>query len=231
VLAAVVRLLEATSIRVGNDEYARDNDSFGLTTLRNRHVRMHGATVRFRFKGKSGLWHSIEMNDRTIARIVRECQELPGYRLFQYVDEDGALCNVDSEDVNNYLREITGQDFSAKDFRTWNGTVLAARELNAAGPCSQERERKHNIADAIKRVARRLGNRPATCRKYYIHPAIIDAYCDSSLFEVMRQGIEQHEAYNGRGLTAEEYSVMVSITKFLEKATAVKRKPVLVRAA
>lgn len=220
-LAAVVRLLETTCIRVGNDEYARENDSFGLTTLRSRHVRSSGATLRFRFKGKSGLWHSIELNDRTVSRIVRQCQELPGYRLFQYIDEDGTPCNVDSEDVNHYLREITNQEFSAKDFRTWAGTVLAARELVAAGPSGSERETKHNVVEATRRVARRLGNRPATCRKYYIHPAIIDAYSDHSLFEVMRQGEEQHAVYNGSGLSPEEYSVMVLITKYLEKTTTV----------
>lgn len=219
VLAAVVRLLETTCIRVGNDEYARENDSFGLTTLRNRHVRSSGARLRFRFKGKSGLWHFIELNDRTISRIVRQCQELPGYRLFQYIDGDGTLCNVDSEDVNNYLREITRQDFSAKDFRTWSGTVLAARELVAAGPSRSEREAKHKVVEATRRVAQRLGNRPATCRKYYIHPAIIDAYSDHSLFETVRQGEEQDEAYNGRGLSPEEYAVMVLITKYLEKTT------------
>jgi len=201
VLAAMVRLLETTCIRVGNDEYARENDSFGLTTLRNRHVRSSGATLRFRFKGKSGLWHAIELNDRTVSRIVRQCQELPG-RLFQYIDEDGALCNVDSEDVNTYLREITGQEFSAKDFRT--GPEPFWLRANWLPPGDRAASAKlNNVVEATKRVAQRLGNRLATCRKYYIHPAIIDAFSDHSLFETMRQGEEQHAAYNGHGLSPE----------------------------
>ena len=216
VLAAVVRLLETTAIRVGNTEYARENGSFGLTTLRNRHVKISGGVMRFEFKGKSGLRHQIKLSDSTLARIVRQCQELPGYRLFQYVDEEGRLANVESGDVNEYLRSITGQEFTAKDFRTWVGTVLAARELAAAGPHRNQRDEKAKIVAAVKRVAAQLGNRPATCRKYYIHPAIMDAYADGSLFAVMRQGEEQQEAYRGRGLRPEEYSVMVLIAKHLE---------------
>jgi DNA topoisomerase I len=224
VLAALVRLLETTYIRVGNSEYARENASFGLTTLRNHHVRLWGGTLRFRFKGKSGLRHTIEISDRTVARIVRECQELPGYRLFQYVDAEGIARDVDSGDVNDYLREITGQEFSAKDFRTWAGTILAARELVAVGPSRSERDGKSKIVAAVKRVAQHLGNRPATCRKYYIHPAIINGYSDRTLFDVMRQGIEQQQAYNGRGLRPEEYSVMVLITKYLEQSRAAAGK-------
>lgn len=236
VLAAVVRLLETTYIRIGNEEYEKENASYGLTTLRNRHVRTSGGTVRFRFRGKSGLLHSVELNDRTVARIVRECQELPGYRLFQYIDADGNPCNLDSGDANNYLREITGEEFSAKDFRTWAGTVLAARELFIAGPCQTETERKRTVVAAIKRVAQQLGNRPATCRKFYIHPAILDAYADGSLFQVMKQGQKQEAAYNGRGLRPEEYSVMVLITRHLEKTGPAhilngRRKPLRAKAA
>jgi DNA topoisomerase I len=217
VLAAVVRLLETTYIRVGNTEYEKQNGSFGLTTMRNRHVRMSRDTLRFDFKGKSGLHHFIELHDRALAHVVRECQELPGYRLFQYVDKDGTICTVDSGDINNYLREITGQEFTAKDFRTWAGTVLATRALAEAGPHFNQKDEKGKTVEAVKQVARQLGNRPATCRKYYIHPAILDAYSDGSLFDVMRQGIAQQQAYKGRGLRPEEYSVMVLITKYLEK--------------
>ncbi len=230
VLAAVVRLLETTYIRVGNDEYAKENGSFGLTTMRNRHVRMSGSTLRFDFKGKSGLRHMIELTDPKLARVIRQCQELPGYRLFQYVDEDGSICSVGSEDVNEYLRRITGQEFTAKDFRTWAGTVLAARELVAVGRARTERESKSNIVAAIKGVARRLGNRPATCRKYYIHPAIIDAYSSETLFDAMRQGVEQDQVYRGRGLRPEEYSVMVLITKHLHEAPPAARHRAAIRA-
>uniref|UniRef100_Q02BW7 DNA topoisomerase n=1 Tax=Solibacter usitatus (strain Ellin6076) TaxID=234267 RepID=Q02BW7_SOLUE len=211
VLATVVRLLETTFIRVGNDEYARDNESFGLTTMRNRHVRIEGARLNFHFRGKSGQDHTIELTDRRLAKIVRECQDLPGYELFEYVDESGQVGRIDSCDVNEYIREITGQDFTAKDFRTWAGTVIAATELNACEKCDSETAVKRNIAAAVKNVARRLGNRPATCRKYYIHPAILDAYADGSLFARMEQGEQQNAAYGGLGLRPEEYCVMVLI--------------------
>jgi DNA topoisomerase I len=216
VLAAVVRLLETTHIRVGNAEYAKENESFGLTTLRNRHVQISQTTLHFEFKGKSGQWHLVEMTDRRLARIVRECQELPGYELFQYVDESGQRRAVDSADVNAYIREIAGAEFTAKDFRTWAGTVLAARELAAAGPCRNPTDGKRKMVAAIKSVARHLGNRPATCRKYYIHPAIFDAFSDRSLFTALSHGAEQEQAYNGKGLLAEEYAVMVIVAQYLE---------------
>ena len=211
VLATVVRLLETTFIRVGNDEYAKENDSFGLTTMRNRHVKIEGATLRFRFRGKSGQEHTIELTDRKLARILSQCMDLPGYELFEYLDENGEVRRIDSADVNAYLREITGQDFTAKDFRTWAGTVLAARELNAAGPAQSETAAKKAIVTAVKAVARQLGNRPATCRKYYIHPAVLDAYASGSLFGVMEQGEQQNAAYSGLGLRSEEYACMVII--------------------
>jgi DNA topoisomerase-1 len=213
VLATVVRLLETTFIRVGNDEYAKENDSFGLTTMRNRHVQIEGAKLMFRFRGKSGQEHAIQLTDRKLARIVRVCQDLPGYNLFEYIDESGEPCRIDSADVNRYLREITGQDFTAKDFRTWAGTVLAARELNAAGPAPSETAARKTVVAAIKTVARHLGNRPATCRKYYIHPAIPDAYTDGSLFAVMERGVQQDNAYAGLGLRPEEYACMVIIAE------------------
>ncbi|HZU26627.1 MAG TPA: DNA topoisomerase IB [Bryobacteraceae bacterium] len=186
VLATVVRLLERTCIRVGNDEYVRENGSFGLTTLRNKHVKIEGRTLRFHFKGKSGIVHDIELSDRRLAKIVRDCQCIPGHELFHYIDEDGTAYRIHSEDVNEYLREITGQDFTAKDFRTWNGTGQAALELEALGACDCDTQAKKNIVAAIKSVAERLGNRPATCRKYYVHPAVLDAYTEGTLLDLLR---------------------------------------------
>ena len=217
VLATVVKLLETTYIRVGNEEYARDNESFGLTTMKDRHVRIAGAQLQFQFKGKSGQKHLIALTDRRLARIVKQCRDLPGYELFQYVDANGATHRIGSGDVNTYIRRFTGQDFTAKDFRTWAGTLLAARELDAAGPAASATAAKRAIVAAVKTVARQLGNRPATCRKYYVHPAIFDAYTDGSLFETMAQGREENAAYEGRGLRPEEYAVMVIIAKHQER--------------
>lgn len=223
VLAAVVRLLETTCVRIGNTEYAKENDSFGLTTLRNHHARILGGAVRFEFKGKSGQRHRVELTDPKLARIIGECQELPGHQLFEYVDREGNLCALGSSDVNGYLREITGHPFTAKDFRTWAGTVAAARELASEGPTRSQTELKRKTAAAVKRVSQQLGNRPAACRKYYIHPAILDAYADGSLFQAMEQGVEQQAAYNGRGLLPEEYSVLVLIAKSMEEKSALKQ--------
>jgi len=181
VLATVVQLLEKSLIRVGNDEYAKANRSFGLTTLRNKHVDVKGSTLKFEFRGKSGVLHSVDVNDRRLARIVKQCRDLPGQELFQYVDEDGRHQDVTSQDVNAYLKELTGQDFTAKDFRTWSGTVLAAaalRELDEAGSAAQA---KKNVLQAIEAVAGMLGNTRAVCRKSYIHPAIIDSYMEGSM--------------------------------------------------
>jgi DNA topoisomerase I len=217
VLATVVRLLETSFIRVGNDEYAKENDSFGLTTMKDRHVRFAGAKLLFHFRGKSGQEHSIELTDLRLARIVKQCRDLPGYELFQYVDESGAVCAVDSADVNQYIRDIAGHDFTAKDFRTWAGTVLSVRELCGAEPCSNEKAVKRTVVNAVKCVARQLGNRSATCRKYYIHPAITDAFADGSLFSAMQQGEQQQTAYNGLGLRPEEYCVLVVVAAHQEK--------------
>jgi DNA topoisomerase-1 len=217
VLAAVVRLLETTFVRVGNEEYAQENDSFGITTLHNRHARVDGATLRLRFRGKSGLTHEVSLTDRRLARIVRQCRDLPGYELFQYLDENGEPCKVDSADVNSYLREIAGEDFSAKDFRTLAGTVLAARELAACGPCRNPRHAAKNVVAACRRVAEKLGNRPATCRKYYIHPAVIEAYSDGQLFPAVERGREQQQTYNGKGMPAEEYTVLVLLAGYQEQ--------------
>ncbi|HUJ00854.1 MAG TPA: DNA topoisomerase IB [Usitatibacter sp.] len=176
VIATVIRLLDRTLIRVGNDEYARQNRSFGLTTLRRRHVEVKGTTLRFSFRGKSGIEHDVSITDRRIARIVQRCQDLPGIELFQYVDAFGKRQAVSSDDVNERLRELSGRDVTAKDFRTWGGTMHAALALRAMGPAASRREADRNIVRAIDSVAARLGNTRAVCRKYYVHPAILEAY-------------------------------------------------------
>ena len=177
VLATVVRLLETTRIRVGNEEYARTNDSFGLTTLRTRQVRVQGSTLFFQFRGKSGVHHRVALSDRKLAGIVSHMRDLPGYELFQYLDEAGETRAVDAADVNDYLQAIAGEEFTSKDFRTWAGTVLAAQELHQS--------RSNQLSQAIARVAQQLGNTPAVCRKCYIHPAVIDAYLEGSLSATM----------------------------------------------
>jgi DNA topoisomerase-1 len=176
VLGAVVQLLEKTLIRIGNDEYARANQSFGLTTLRDKHAKVTGANVRFEFRGKSGIAHCVDLHDARLARIVKKCRDLPGHELFQYVDGAGRRQTIDSADVNAYLRDMCGDSFTAKDFRTWAGTVLAARALSEMSRFASEREAKRQIVRAIKCVATQLGNTQAVCRKSYIHPAIFDAY-------------------------------------------------------
>jgi DNA topoisomerase-1 len=181
ILAAIVRLLETSYIRIGNEEYAEENGSFGLTTLRNQHVRILGEVLEFRFLGKSGQNHAIKLHDRKLARLVRQCRDLPGSSLFQYLDEEGNPQHIESGDVNDYLREITGGDYTAKDFRTWGGTCLAANFL--AEKCGQAESgaAKTTLVDVVKNVAAKLGNRPATCRKYYIHPAVMDCYLSGNL--------------------------------------------------
>jgi DNA topoisomerase-1 len=191
VLAAVVRLLELTLIRVGNDEYARLNKSFGLTTLRNRHARIQGTRVRFRFRGKSGQQHEVGLRDRRLAGVVRRCQELPGQELFQYVGDDGEVRDVASEDVNDYLREIAGADFSAKDFRTWAGTVLAYRALRALQPADSPTDARRNVVAAIRETAGRLGNTPAVARKSYVHPAVLEAYMDGRVGGALVEAAEE----------------------------------------
>ncbi|HEX3701125.1 MAG TPA: DNA topoisomerase IB [Phenylobacterium sp.] len=181
VLAAVVRLMEITLIRVGNEEYARQNKSFGLTTLRDRHARVHGADAEFEFRGKSGKVHRTRFHDRRLARIVKACQDLPAQRLFQYVDDEGEPRSVESADVNAYLHEAMGEDFSAKDFRTWAGTVNAARALAMAPECASAAEAKRHIATCVKAVAGLLGNTAAVCRSAYIHPVVLQAYEQGTL--------------------------------------------------
>jgi DNA topoisomerase-1 len=205
VLAAVVRLLEETRIRVGNEEYRKENGSFGLTTLRNRHVEVIGSRVTFEFRGKSGKQHRVRITSLRLARIIKRCQELPGQELFRFRDEDGKVKGIESEDVNDYLREITGEDFTAKDFRTWAGTVLAARFFRETEPSDEEetRQTKKVVVRTIARVAAELGNTPAVCRKCYIHPAVITAYLDGSLGPV-----EQDSEADPYGLSAEEMALL-----------------------
>ena len=207
VLATVVRLLEKTLIRVGNDEYARSNRSYGLTTMRDGHVEVKGHRVRFSFRGKSGVEHEIDLNDRRLARIVRQCRDLPGYELFQYIDENGQRQTVGSEEVNAYLKGITGQDLTSKDFRTWAGTVLAAQLLREFEAFTSNAEAKRNILAAVEMVARRLGNTKAVCRKCYIHPAVFDAYMDGSMLETIAQRARKVSRAVDR-LTAGEAAVL-----------------------
>ena len=189
VLAAIVRLLELTLIRVGNDEYARLNRSFGLTTLRDRHASVRGSSVRFRFRGKSGRLHEVGLRDRRLAAIVRRCQDLPGQELFQYVGEDGEPVDIASDDVNDYLRSIA-PEVTAKDFRTWAGTVLAYRALRALDPPESDREATRNVVAAIRETAGLLGNTPAVCRKAYVHPVVVEAYLDGRLRGALLQAVE-----------------------------------------
>jgi DNA topoisomerase-1 len=214
VLAAVVRMLETTLIRVGNEEYARTNKHYGLTTLQDKHAKVIGGKVRFGFLGKSGVRHEVELEDPRIARIVRQSQELPGQELLQYVDDDGQVRDIGSGDVNDYLREITGQDFTAKDFRTWAGTVLAARALQELQEVDSQAKLKKNILRAVESVAMKLGNTRAVCRKCYIHPAVIDSYLDGSLLKHL--GGEVKKMIKPlRNLQPEEAAVLVLLQKRL----------------
>jgi DNA topoisomerase I len=188
VLATIVQLLERSFIRVGNEEYARENKSFGLTTMQDRHVDVKGSKLRFRFRGKSGREHEVDVTDRRLARIVLKLQDLPGQSLFQYLDDEGNVRDITSQDVNEYLREITGEDFTAKDFRTWAGTVLAAIALSAAGEFETKKQAKANIKNAIKAVAKILGNTPAICRQCYIHPIVLETYLKGNPIDGLKQG-------------------------------------------
>jgi DNA topoisomerase-1 len=217
VLATVVRLLEVSLIRVGNDEYARDNASFGLTTMKDRHVEVNGARLRFQFRGKSGKHHAVDIQDRRLARIVKRCQDLPGQELFQYVDDEGKMQDVRSGDINDYLRQITGQDFTAKDFRTWAGTVLAALALREFEKFDSEAEAKKNIVRAIESVAERLGNTVAICRKCYVHPDIIDAYLDGTLLATLKQRAEQQLSGSVKRLRPEEAAVLGLLQQRLDR--------------
>ena len=209
VLGTLVQLLEATLIRVGNQEYARHNNSFGLTTLRNRHAAVIGEKLSFEFRGKGGKVHVISLRDRRLAQIVRRCQELPGHELFQFLDENGQHQSIDSGDVNEYLREIANEEFTAKDYRTWAGTVLATRTLQTFEPFKSQTEAKRNVVKAIEAVASKLGNTRSICRKCYIHPAVIDAYVDGTMLSTPKQ------RRTSAGLRPEEAAVVALLRRRL----------------
>jgi DNA topoisomerase-1 len=217
VLATVAQLLDCTGIRIGNDEYAKANRSFGLTTLRDRHVEISGSNLRFEFRGKSGKTHSVSLNDRRLARIVQRCQALPGEDLFQYVDDAGVRQTIGSGDVNDYLRDISGQEFTAKDFRTWSGTKLAVAALTEIGASTSQRQAKSNVLRAIDRVAEQLNNTRAVCRKYYIHPCVLDAYVAGTLLDTLQNGTKQETK---TGLSAEEASVVWLLRQHVDAAIA-----------
>lgn len=208
VLATVTHLLETTLIRVGNHEYARHNQSFGLSTLRDRHVTFAGSEVRFKFRGKTGKEWRLAVNNRRVARIVKSCQELPGQHLFQYEDETGAPHEVNSADVNDYLREISKSDITAKDFRTWAGTVLAAMALKEFDAVDSEAAAKRNIKAAIISVATRLGNTPTICRKCYVHPEVLESYLQGELLETLNQKVRRELKSNLTALSSEEAATL-----------------------
>ena len=220
VLATVVSLLECTRIRVGNDEYAKANRSYGLTTLQDRHVEISGANLRFEFRGKSGKTHRVDLNDRRLARIVQRCQALPGEDLFQYIDDEGVRQTIGSGDVNDYIREISGEEFTAKDFRTWAGTLLAVAALNEVGGYTTQRQAKSNVLRAIDRVAEQLNNTRAVCRKYYVHPAVFDTYLAGTMVEALKNGTTQ-AAKNALG--DEEASVVRLLRHELAKGSNGKK--------
>ncbi len=208
VLATVVQLLEKTLIRVGNGDYAKQNRSYGLTTLKNRHVAVRGSELRFNFTGKGGKVWRLGMRDKRIAKIVRACQDLPGQELFQYQDDAGNVCDVTSTDINAYLKEITGRDITAKDFRTWHGTVLAALALREFEGFDSHAGAKRNIKSAIQQVAARLGNTPTICRKCYVHPEILNTYFDGSLLLNLKERVEAELREDIAGLRPEEAAVL-----------------------
>ena len=219
VLATIVQLLQATMMRIGNEEYARTNKSFGLTTLRTRHVNVEGKAVQFRFRGKSGVFHDVTVEDSRLARIIGRIRELPGQELFQYLDDDGERHAIGSADVNDYLREISGEDYTAKDFRTWSGTVLAALALREFEKFDSETQAKKNIVRAIESVAERLGNTPSICRKCYVHPVVIESYLDGTILEALRVRTEQELVEDLHALQPEEAAVVALLQQRLQTAT------------
>lgn len=223
VLAAVVRLLELSSIRVGNEEYAAQNRSFGLTTLQDRHARTSGPEVSFNFPGKSGRRHAIRVRHPVIATVVRECRKLPGRDLFEYIDAEGQSRDITAADVNAYLREITGQDFTAKDFRTWTGTVLAAMALREFEPIATQTAARRNIVRAIEQVAARLGNTPSVCRKCYVHPVVLNSYLEGTLARALQQDAEREMA-SLNTLPPEEAAVLALLQQRLKNGPRPKRQ-------
>jgi DNA topoisomerase I len=229
VLATVVHLLETTLIRVGNDGYAKQNNSYGLTTLKNRHVSVDGNEVRFRFTGKSGKQWSLRVRDRRIAKIIKACQDLPGQELLQYVDESGSCQDVTSSDVNGYLKEITGKDITAKDFRTWAGTVLAAMALNELESFDSAAQAKRNLRAAIEKVAGKLGNTPTICRKCYVHPEVLNSYIDGELVLELKEKAESELRDDVQSVKPEEAAVLAllrgRLAKEAERLAAKKQRP------
>jgi len=222
VLATVVQLLEKSLIRVGNDEYAKKNNSFGLTTMRNRHVQVKGSTVKFTFTGKSGVKHAVGVEDKRLARVVKACQDLPGQELFEYFNDDGERCDVDSGDVNAYLKEITGEDFTAKDFRTWAGTVLACTALQEFAGYDSQSQAKKNVLKAVEAVAGMLGNTRSVCRKSYIHPAVLDSYMDGSMLDALSKRTAAARKRNGK-LRPEEHAVLAVLQQRLARDAKKKK--------
>jgi DNA topoisomerase-1 len=213
-LATIVRLLETTLIRVGNEEYAKENSSFGLTTLRNRHVKVNGSIVHFEFRGKSGIKHTVDLEDKRLARILKTCQDLPGQELFQYVDERGERHSIASEHVNEYLHAISGDEFTAKDFRTWAGTVLALQELSSLEEYRSPTQAKKNVVAAIRSVSKRLGNTLTICRKCYVHPGLIDAYLDGSLATQLEGLLKDQASHPPARLNQHEAKMLRLLQKF-----------------
>ncbi len=220
ILATIVRLMEVTLIRVGNTEYARENHSYGLTTMRGRHVQVDGSTITFKFQGKSGIRHTIDLNDRRLARIVQRCQDIPGYELFQYVDSDGEAHTIDSADVNDYLREVSEQEFTAKDFRTWAGSVLVSMTLREFEAFESETQAKKNVVQAIKAVAERLGNTPSVCRKCYVHPAVLESYMQGAIVRAIKKQVEEELEDSSEALRQEEVALMKMLRQRLADAKA-----------
>jgi DNA topoisomerase-1 len=223
VLATVVHLLETTMIRVGNMAYAKENKSYGLTTLQVRHVKVEGGALRFHFKGKSGKIWKLQVRDRRVARIVKSCQELPGQHLFQYLDDEGQRQAVTSADVNTYLKEVSGADITAKDFRTWTGTVLAAMALAEFESADNKARAKKNITQAIERVSSRLGNTPTICRKCYVHPEVVNAYLDGGLLLDVRQSIDDELKEDLEALRPEEAAVLAFLRTRVTRDIAVRQ--------
>ncbi len=220
VLATIVQLLEKTAIRVGNAEYARQNGSYGLTTMKNEHADVEGGKIHFHFKGKSGKWHNIDLKDRKLAATIKKMSDLPGQSLFQYLDDAGETHHLESSDVNAYIKEIAGEEFTAKDFRTWAGTVSASLALAEFEKFEDEKSAQANIVAAVKSVAQRLGNTPAVCRKSYIHPAVLESYLDGSMLESLQQKVESTLSEDMADLEPEEAAVLGLLQQKLAQKTA-----------
>jgi DNA topoisomerase-1 len=224
VVATVVHLLDTTNIRVGSDEYARENGSFGLTTMRDRHVAVNGSRLRFRFRGKGGAAHDVEVTDARVARTIRRCEELPGQHLFQYLDEHDDPTDIQSDDVNEYLHRVVDEDFTAKDFRTWSGTVLAAWALEDLGEAGTPTRAKRQVVRAVESVAKELGNTPAVCRSCYVHPGVIEAHLEGNLAAGLGRTADRKLARGLRGLTSEEAAVLALLRRRLAAETRRPRR-------